>query len=238
MAHVLEIFSSSIVAVGAFNPAIFSPDWLEARELIGSGDAEVARTNKSLIVSSQVATIQTNWFALQVLENQFSLTSQGALSPGFRDLALGVMTLLPHTPISAVGLNFMGHFKMGSPAEYNKIGDRLVPKAVWNELFHEENNHVGVQMLTVSVQKIKREADGGLTPLISDRKNISVEPSNKLKLGVFLSCNDHREIDHSKLENQTAAERVAEILESDWQSSWDASLKLFDDLITKLLAGA
>lgn len=238
MPHAPEIFSSSIVAVGAFNPAIFSPDWLEGRGLIGVEDAEAARTNKSLIISSQVATVQTNWFALQVLDTQFSLTSQGALSPVFRDLAVGIMTLLPQTPVSAVGLNFMGHYKMASRVDYDKVGDRLVPKGIWKEIFSDEDEHVGVQNLTVSVQKVKRETDGGVTALSNNRKNISIEPSGKLKLGLFLSCNDHREIDRSKLEDQTAAERVSEILESEWQASWDASLTLFDELLTKLIAGA
>ena len=156
----------------------------------------------------------------------------------FRDLAVGIMTLLPQTPISAVGLNFMGHYKMASRADYDKVGDRLVPKGIWKELFSDEDEHVGVQNLTVAVERVKREADGGVTALSNNRKNISIEPSGKLKLGLFLSCNDHREIDRSKLEDQTAAERVSEILESEWQASWDASLTLFDELLTKLIAGA
>ena len=97
---------------------------------------------------------------------------------------------------------------------------------------------MGVENLTVSVEKVKREADGGVTALSNNRKNISIEPSGKLKPGLFLSCNDHREIDRSKLEDQTAAERVSEILESEWQASWDASLTLFDELLAKLIAGA
>lgn len=74
MAHKPETFSSSIVAIGDFNPAIFSPDWLERNDLIGEGDAETAREGnygRQMLVSHQVSTFETAWFALQVLENQF-----------------------------------------------------------------------------------------------------------------------------------------------------------------------
>ena len=39
MTRTADIFGSSVVAVGAFNPAIFSPDWLERNKLIGQDDA-------------------------------------------------------------------------------------------------------------------------------------------------------------------------------------------------------
>jgi hypothetical protein len=116
--HTAEILTSSIVAVGDFNPAIFSPDWLERNDLIGEGDADTAReggrTRSMMLVSHQATTFETEWFALQVLESQFSLTSKDVLSPAFKDLAVGIFQLVPHTPVTAVGLNFLGHFKLAS----------------------------------------------------------------------------------------------------------------------------
>jgi hypothetical protein len=40
VAYTAEILASTIVAVGDFNPAIFTADWLEANGLIGSDDAD------------------------------------------------------------------------------------------------------------------------------------------------------------------------------------------------------
>ena len=238
VSHSPEIFLSSIVAVGAFNPAIFSPDWMEARGLIGADDANVARTNKSYMVSSQVTAVQTEWFALQVLENQFSVTSQGALTPALKDLAIGMLTLLPQTPISAIGLNFTGHYKMASHADFNKIGDLLVPKKIWYDVFGKADAYVGMQNITVAVQNAKREDNGTVTMLSQDQLNITVQPSGKVKLGVYISCNEHRNIASSELAEQTSAERAASIVEADWQNSWDKSSKAFDDLLTKMLTEA
>ena len=112
--HTAEIFTSSVVAVGDFNPAIFSPDWLEGNKLIGKSDADTVRESKSMISSHQVTSFETKWFALQVLENRFSLTSKDALSPALKDLAVGIFQLVPHTPVTAVGLNFLAHFKLTS----------------------------------------------------------------------------------------------------------------------------
>ena len=128
VSYTAEIFGSSIVLVGQFNPAIFTADWLERNSLIGSEDAEYARASTNVLVSHAVAVCETEWFALQVLENQFSLTSKGALSHAFRDLAEGIATLVPHTPVTALGLNFMGHYKMSTEAGYHMVGDVLVPK--------------------------------------------------------------------------------------------------------------
>ena len=118
--HTAEIFTSSVVAVGDFNPAIFSPDWLEGNKLIGKSDADTVRESKSMISSHQVTSFETKWFALQVLENRFSLTSKDALSPALKDLAVGIFQLVPHTPVTAVGLNFLAHFKLTSEEEYHR----------------------------------------------------------------------------------------------------------------------
>lgn len=114
MARVPEIFSSSIVAVGAFNPAIFSPDWLERNTLIGAEDAETARQSTALIISQQVSVVDTDWFTLQVLDNQLTLSSKGVLSPTLRDLAVGIFSLASQTPVTALGMNFVGDYKMAT----------------------------------------------------------------------------------------------------------------------------
>jgi hypothetical protein len=49
MAHTLEVWSAQIVAVGSFNPAIFSADWLEKNRLLGESDSEFARKSQSYV---------------------------------------------------------------------------------------------------------------------------------------------------------------------------------------------
>lgn len=232
MAHIAEILVSSIVTVGEFNPAIFSPEWLERNGLIGKDDADSVREGsqrKSLLVSHQASIFETKWFALQVLENQFSLTSKDALSPAFKDLAIGILQLVPHTPVTAVGLNFLGHFRLASEEEYHRVGDVLAPKDIWKALYPD--NMTGLAELTVRIQRGTRGE-----PLTSkNEKRITVQPSARIKFGAFLSYNDHHDVSGSDEDNQRPAERVATIIDNDWQPAWKDAVRVFDGLLTNAL---
>lgn len=232
MAHTAEILASSIVIVGDFNPAIFSPDWLERNDLIGKGDADTAREgsqSRPMIVSHQVATFETEWFALQVLENQFSLTSKGAFSPAFKDLAVGIFQLVSHTPVTAVGLNFMGHFKLASEDEHYRVGDVLAPKEIWDALYPDERS--GLEDLTIRIQKGTREE-----PLkTKDGKRISVQPSKKFKFAVFMSYNDHHDMGAIEEDGLRPAERVANVIDNEWESSWQDAVRVFDGVLSMAL---
>lgn len=234
MAYTPELFSSAIIAVGDFNPAIFSPDWLERNGLIGKDDAETVRDGSQgqpLLVSHQVATFETKWFALQVLENQFSLTSKDALSPAFKDLAVGIFQLVPHTPVGAVGLNCFGHYKLASEDEYHRVGDVLAPKAIWKFLYPGESP--GLADLTIRIQCAPR----GEPLKTKDEKRISVQPSSKIKFGVFLSYNDHHDLSTSDDDDvRPAAERVADVIENQWESSWQDAVRVFDGVLSRTLA--
>lgn len=225
-----DIFGSSIIAVGAFNPAIFSPEWLERNQLIGEGDAEDAKKAPSLMISQQVTIFETDWFAFQVLTNQFSMTSKGPLTPAIKDLVVGILSLVPHTPITAIGLNFVGHFRLANEAEYHKIGDVLAPKAIWSTLY-PDGHAVGLADLSIRIQ----DGERGQTPRSGNEKRISVQPSNKLKVGVLLSFNDHREILESGGDGMTAAEQAAAIVDSDWQHSWDDAVRVFGSVLSQAL---
>jgi hypothetical protein len=227
--HTAEILASSIVCVGDFNPAIFSPDWLERNGLIGSSDADAVRegsAGKSLLVSHQVASFETKWFSLQVLENQFSLTSKDALSPAFKDLAVGIFQLVPHTPVVAVGLNFLGHFKLPSEEAYHRVGDALAPKDIWQKLYPKEMS--GLADLTIRVQRGTR----GEAPKTKDEKRISVQPSQVIKFGAFLSYNDHHDVSAPDEGGPRPAEKVAAIIDKTWESSWGDAVRVFDGLLT------
>lgn len=225
-----DIFGSSIVALGAFNPAIFSPDWLEKNNLIGADDALAAKDVPSFVISGQVSFFETGWFSIQVVENQFVINSQGALSPAFRDLAVGILTLVPHTPITALGLNFMGHYRMGNDDDYHKIGDVLAPKDIWKELFPNENDSVGVGDLSIRIQRGPRGK-----PTTKDERRISLQPSSKLQRALYLAYNDHYEISENRNCNLSSAEQAVEIISQHWEESHDDALRVFDGLIAMAL---
>lgn len=232
MTHTAEIFTSSIVAVGSFNPAIFSPDWMEAHRLLGKDDADRIREQRpgaSLLVSHQATAFESNWFALQVLENQFSITSKSALSPAFKDLAVSIFQLLSHTPVTAVGLNFQAHYKLSTEKEYHHLGDALAPKDIWNELYPDED--AGLADLTVRIQAGRR----GQPLKNKDEKRISLQPSGIVRFGAFLSYNGHHDLSDVNPEYPRPGERVALLIDSKWETAWQDALRVFDGLLIKVV---
>jgi hypothetical protein len=224
----IQIFTSSIVAAGDFNPAIFSPDWLERNKLIGEGDATVAREGsqgRQLLVSHQVSTFESEWFALQVVENQLSLTSKGVLSLAFKDLAAGIFQLVSHTPVTAVGLNFVGQYKFASEENYHKVGDVLAPKGIWSTLYPDEC--AGLEQITIRFKRGTRDKPEET----KDEKRITLQPSRNIKYGVSLSLNDHHDVTVGEGE-LTPAERVAIIVDEQWEPVWRNAVDVFDKLLS------
>lgn len=231
MPATLEILESTIVVIGSFNPAIFSPDWLAHNKLIGKDDAKSASSNESLIISRQVAVVETDGFILQVLENKFSLASKGAVTPMMKDLAVGIMTVIPQTPVIAVGLNFIGHYKFTTRAEYHRIGDVFAPKHIWKTIFPD--GALGLANLSIKIQPCERDE----TPKTGDELNIIVLPSTKIRGGgILFNYNDHKDIVSLKDESTTSAEWAAILIDKEWDTSRNRSVEVFDGLINSALA--
>jgi hypothetical protein len=219
-----EILEAAVVAVGSFNPPIVNVDWLQHHGLIGDGDAEVARSNDGFIVSRPIAKFQTDAFAVQVLENQLSISSLGPVTPALPDLAMSILELLPHTPVTALGINVQAHYKMASESTYHCVGDTLVPKQIWNQLLPGKN--VGMADLTVLIQDGTRDKPE-ITPNV---KRISVQPSTRLKFGVYFRMNDHYELDDDGKRLACAGDAAA-IVRSKWSATYNASIELFEKIL-------
>lgn len=226
----LEKSAAAIVGLGAFNPAILSPDWLEKHNLIGAGDAHTARAFPSLVISHKVTNFETDWFALQVLEDRFTLSSRGPVTPMVRDLAAGILSLVPHTPISAVGMNFIGHFKASKLEEYHRVGDTLAPKDIWNDLFPGPDRNSGLANLTIKIQPCGRDQ----SPQSGDEKNVTVAPDPTSRGVIVLSLNDHRTLPNEARLGYSAAQHFSLTIDNEWENSRNEAFLMFG----KLLAAA
>ena len=227
-----QIVGSSIVAVGDFNPAIFSPDWLHRNQLIGDGDHQAALSAETVLVSRRVSVCETDWFHLQILENQLVLLSKGALTPALKDLAEGIFLLVTHTPITAVGINFHAHYQMTSMADLHKVGDVLAPKVVWGELFNTAKYSSGLMDLQIKIQQGARDVQEPS----NDAIHIQIQPSNQIKTGIYFMLNDHR-VSFAKGESdKTAAERAAALVAREWEQTWAFATQTFESLLSKVLA--
>ena len=192
----------AIVILGDFNPAIFHPSWLAQNELIPNeevGDAS------DLICTNEVSTFVLNDVHFQVERQRFGLTTKNASNaPLLRDLAVGVFTLLEHTPLTAVGLNLDIRYSLGSKDAWHNVGDRLAPKGPWQSVLENPG------MLGVSMQG-KRPNCG------SDCISVRVQPAPGIEYGVFVRINQHYAIEtvtRSVISDRN--QEVMRILNEDW----------------------
>lgn len=219
-----EIVNGSIVLIGAFAPATFTPAWLLKNNLIGEVDMDEMTEHDSTIISTAGTQLETNSFNLAVTPTRFQIISKDVLRPTIKDISLGVIQLLGRLQISMVGINFMSHFRMGSEDEYHMVGDTLVPKPIWSQLF-DPTWSVGLSDLSVKVHPAPR----GEKLEIQDGITVRVQPSAKVNSGVFLTYNNHREIKDSP---DTHSDELAyDFLKKSWDASWQQSSELFKKLL-------
>jgi hypothetical protein len=146
MPPTIELSGVSIVGAGSFNPAIFQPRWLAAKELVPDGLAEHAETQ--LVVTPQLTAFTSDWLSLQVTDEQavFSTVHEGR-EVDLRDFARGVLEVLPETPVDALGINADAHFKVESEDAWHALGDQWLPKSFGSHS-SKATNGSGVRMGT------------------------------------------------------------------------------------------
>ena len=183
-----EIVLVNIVLVGDFNPAIFSPRWFSANGLIRDSVADEAELG---VVHQDVADFTADWLRIQVTRDKFVASSLQAPFERLRDLVHGVFhECLFHTPLRAVGINFVVHFLVDSAATRDRMGIALAPPepwGPWRDRLNLDGRHGGMTSLRVSQLKPADRDEGG-------QINVMVEPSNRVGVGtgtgVFVTVND------------------------------------------------
>jgi hypothetical protein len=172
--------SASIVIKGTFNPSIFSPAWLLAQDLVGK--AEYAKAKIEAILP-ELAIFETGWLRCQVTHQDLLVsTKEPEEFERVRDVAVGILHILNHTPIGSLGVNRMSHFAVDSAAEWHAIGDALAPKEPW------DGPLVLPGMKSVTIWGARRDNYAG-------RIQVKVEPSIPVQpYGVYVAYNDHHDL--------------------------------------------
>ena len=167
--------SASIVIIGSFDPTIFQPQWLGTQELIRPEEAENA---KIAIIQTEVADFATEWFQLQVLQNRVtSLSADPRQYAPLRDLAAAIFTVLPYTPISALGINRHFHFKTPSNEAWHEIGHLLAPKKPWDAIMEEP------ELRSMLMEGHRKQVSGTTV-------RVKIEPSATLEYGLVVEVNE------------------------------------------------
>lgn len=171
-----EVQGITVVVVGRFNPAIFSPAWLRMNNLIGASEAERAQIQ---VIIPPAAVFAVDWLQVDVTEDRLVLaTVTPQEQERLREIATGVLSLLTHTPVGAVGLNVEWHWKPPTLEAYHALGDALAPKEFWSELV----SLPGTRDLTV---------EGVRTDEWAGAVRVTMQPSTRIPHGVYARVNDH-----------------------------------------------
>ena len=189
------------MAIGSFNPAIFSPAWFSKQGLLPEGEADDAQVEAIL---PQAAKFRLDWLEVAVLPNRLSMSTTQPQNVRFlRDLITGTFQLLRHTPVSAFGINRDAHFKIEDADRIKEIGDALVPKGPFQEIMNEPKT------LTVRLQGSRLDEHQG-------QHVITIEPSGLVTPGIYIGTNEH--FDSADHEGVDGADWMVQLIEEEWDN--------------------
>lgn len=216
----IEKEGASVVMLGSFNPSIFQPRWLATLGLIRTEEADDATIG---IIQQQVADFQAGWFRLQVLENRFLLQALDAAHYGpIRDLAAGIFRLLPHTPVTRLGLTRWFHFPMDNTELWHKVGHKLAPKDWWNPIME----NAGLRTMTMQGKRPKSEVGTLL---------VKIEPSVVVQPGIFVEVTEDFAAPGPSDGDIASAMWVPGRLDKDWEGIMKYAEDVSHDLLASVL---
>jgi hypothetical protein len=186
----LEQLVASIVLVGKFNPAIFSPAWLAKMGLMSDAALEAAKVE---IIHPDFAKFAADDISYEVVSTRFQLQSESEPFVRTSDTAAAIFgKLLPHTPIRQLGINLEAHFNTLSLDQRINLGRALAPLEPWGsfgrKIQEETGERRGGMVAVVMQESVPKDRKAGY-------RQVRVEPSRKLSAGtgVMILINDHFE---------------------------------------------
>lgn len=209
--------SVNIVLVGDFNPVIFQPAWFELQGLIAPSESKEADIE---ILVKDVVAFNLNWLALQVTKDRFiAATNNEAFFEPLRDLLVGTFTILEHTPIRAIGINYESHYNVSDKSRLSQFYNRLSPKDVWREI----SKDTILSKIQVTIPS-KKDKQGNI--------NVTIEPSIRTD-GPFFRVNNHY-----TLSNQTSpiigAQESVRLIAQKWDETIKESVNIIEDIWEKV----
>ncbi len=203
-----------MVLVGHMNPAIFQPTWFASEDIFSDSEAEHAEIQ---VIHPQHTAFSTDRFNIQVQVDRFTAE---AVDPKnhepLRDVVLGTFAALHHTPIRLMGLNLNSHYEMRDKAALDELGFKLAPKEPWTAL------GLDAAMLGLAMQAERNDEYTGY-------QQIRVQPSTKVRNGVFIQVNDH--YDFGAAGDPPSAEAALVTLEAVWGDSLRRARKISRELL-------
>lgn len=212
-----QIQELSLVVVGDFNPAILHPSWFAGSNLIRSSEAQEAKLE---VVHHELASFELSWMRLDSTTNRLSVsTRQEPYFAPLRDLLEGLMTLLEHTPVHALGINWGFYYSLPDKSAYDKFGHSLAPKQFWSP------GLVDPKTLRVVIREEYPRTHKGYI-------DAAIAAEGKLPHCVYLFVNDHIVLDSST--NERPTNQLKRLLSENWDIARSRVETLGDSLFSFL----
>ncbi len=217
-----------VVLLGNFNPAIIQPGWLAKHGVIGETEALNAKVD---IIHPEVTVLHLAHVDLMLENDKCVVTSKGIHFDVVRDFLLKTFgEFLFHTPITALGINFIVHFDCGSFEKREEFARKIAPYEGWGDWGksiegtpEEEPGHGGLTSISMRQNTRPDDREGFII--------VRVEPSARLQTsGLFMFINDHYQF--SAATGGDSAAGATEVLEIAWEASLDYSEKIVNSVMT------
>ena len=209
-----EIEGANIVVIGTFEPPVLQPDWFATQGLISHEETYMA--NVQMNRQDSVA-FTTDRFEVKAKRDQlFVGTTHGPSFPRLTDIVTGVLALL-QPDVSKLGINRDTHFALASVEAWRDIAQRLAPPTNWDLV-----PNPGMRSLAIQGSRPDREPGAVL---------VRVEPSVRVRPGIYIQVNDHFEVSEPpSAEGRAEAARIV-------SESWDRSMTQAETICRHLLFG-
>lgn len=213
----------NIVLLGAFNPAIFHPEWFVRHKLIGESELSRAEVN---VISKDISEFTIGSVGVFCTDNRLIISiKRMADAPILQDIVLGILNLLPHTPVTAVGFNNEATYRVSSLEHWHRIGHTLVPKdPIWNKLC----KNPGMQLVSIL------SALDWTLPLA---ENLSVQPlaqNNANHPGILLKANLHFNLPAADAESPSSADWTIRFISEQWDFASRRARSMADTLFQEI----
>jgi hypothetical protein len=235
--RVVHSEGASIVLIGEFNSAQFSPKWFFESGLVSSEQLIAADIQ---IFAPQTSFFELGWLRIEVIPTRLSLvTTEPEEYIRLRDTCANLLRLRDETNVKALGMNRFTHLNMQNDRKaWHDIGDALVPK---DPFWVESLSLPGMASLYVQ---------GTRTDEYAGHELYSVQNSNVVRPGLYIEHNDHyslhkltepvqdrddpRFYEADDLGDTSQADRL-EFALAILGENWDQSMAALDTFVGRLL---
>jgi hypothetical protein len=208
------------VMLGGFNPRIVEPLWLSKQGLIPEDEAENAERQ---LIDGDMSRIVLPWAQLIVLQEQLQLESRTELvsEAQLRDLAVGMLRLLPHTPVTRLSIQHRVTVIAESKEQWHNVGHILAPKGVWEGILDRPG------IFDFAMSGVRPDDHEGAI-------KVRIQPVFEPEWGVWINVNDELVVpDPEEIEpGRHAAELLADVWPAAESRTATIRKQLFERLFT------